>query len=206
MTPDWTWTQLHGPFEKIGDTFLVVAPGRNSLYVADADAINQITGRRNDFPKPIEMYGAVDVYGKNVVSTEGSIWRHHRKITSTPFTEKNNLLVWRESLHQAQSMLQGWMGKAGNGSALVEHIAEDTMRLSLHVISCAGFGVRLSWPHEPEQDKPGEGHKLSYKDALGTLLDNLLWVMLVPRYILGESFGIPSGVCLTILGKATLIG
>lgn len=189
MTPDWTWFMLHAPFDKIGDTFLVVAPGRNSLYVADAEAISQITSRRNDFPKPIELYGAVDVFGKNVVSTEGSVWRHHRKITSTPFTEKNNLLVWRESLHQAQAMLEGWMGSsADRSSALVKHIAEDTMRLSLHVISCAGFGVRLLWPHEPEQSKPSAGHTMSYTDALSTLLENLVWVMLVKKSILGKTW------------------
>jgi len=188
MAPDWTWYMLHEPFSKLGDTFLVVAPSRNSLYVADAEAISQITSRRNDFPKPTELYKAVDIYGKNVVSTEGSVWRHHRKITSAPFTEKNNLLVWKESLHQAQSMVQGWMGSGDGVSALVQHVAEDTMRFSLHVISRAGFGVRLSWPHEPEQSKPGKGHTMSYKDALGTLLENLPWVMLVPKHILGKSY------------------
>jgi len=186
MTPDWTWNMLHEPFAKHGDTFLVVAPGRNSLYVADAQAISQITSRRNDFPKPLEMYGAVDIYGKNVVSTEGSVWRHHRKIVSAPFTEKNNLLVWRESLHQAQAMLQGWMASGDGKNALVKNVSEDTMRLSLHVISRAGFGVRLSWPHESEQEKTSKGHTMSYKDALGTLLEHLPWVMLVKKSILGE--------------------
>jgi len=186
MTPDWTWNMLHEPFEQHGDTFLVVAPGRNSLYVADAEAISQITSRRNDFPKPLEMYGAVDIYGKNVVSTEGSVWRHHRKIVSAPFTEKNNLLVWRESLHQAQAMLQGWMASGDGTNALVKNVSEDTMRLSLHVISRAGFGVRLSWPHESKQEKTSKGHTMSYKDALGTLLEHLPWVMLVKKSILGK--------------------
>lgn len=197
MTPDWTWHLLHEPFAKHGDSFLVVAPSRNTLYVAGAEAISQITSRRNDFPKPIEMYAAVDVYGKNVVSTEGSVWRHHRRITSTPFTEKSNLLVWRESLHQAQSMLKGWVGPNDSASALVEHIAEDTMRLSLHVISRAGFGVRLFWPHESAQNSstdddedawnpPTEGHSMTYTDALSTLLDHLPWVMLVNKRVLGK--------------------
>lgn len=66
------------------------------LHVADAEAIAQITTRRNDFPKPIGMYSSIDLFGKNVVSTEGAFWRHHRKITSPPFTEKNNHLVSKQ--------------------------------------------------------------------------------------------------------------
>ena len=39
------------------------------MWVCDAEAVNQITTRRNDFPKPTEFYGSVDLFGKNVVST-----------------------------------------------------------------------------------------------------------------------------------------
>jgi cytochrome P450 len=88
----------------------------------------------------------VDLFGKNVVSTEGGVWRQHRKITSPPFTEKNNHLVWAESLHQAQSMVESWVGIDGARNKTIGKVADDTMRLSLHVISRAGFGVRLLWP------------------------------------------------------------
>ncbi|KAI9812569.1 MAG: hypothetical protein M1827_004558 [Pycnora praestabilis] len=193
IVPEWSWTHLYEPFERIGsDIFITVAPGANMVWVADPSAISQITTRRNDFPKPIHMYSSISIFGDNVVSTEGAIWRHHRKITSPPFTEKNNALVWTESLHQAQSMLKGWVG---NGEAKsVDTIAKDTMRLSLHVISRAGFGVRLLWPgvETPGEDKAEEsvgdkGHKMTYTEALGTFLHKLLWVMLMPRWLLKNS-------------------
>lgn len=160
--------------------------------VADAEAVTQICTRRNDFPKPIEMYGSVDLFGKNVVSTEGSIWRHHRKITSPPFTEKNNYQVWLESLHQGSSMLTSWIRQGTDSKTKVSDVGADTMRLSLHVISRAGFGVRLLWPHE-ELEQSGqagaipEGHTMTYKDALSTLLENILSVMLIPRWFLIRS-------------------
>ena len=161
------------------------------MYVADPEATTQITTRRNDFPKPIEIYGSVDLFGKNVVSTEGSIWRHHRKITSPPFTEKNNHLVWQESLHQAQSMMASFLDKNAE-KGTVSDIAAATMRLSLHVISRAGFGRRLLWPHEElkENGQAGvvpEGHTMTYKDALSTLLENIIAVMLLPKWFLGKS-------------------
>ena len=49
------------------------------MHTADPAVISQITTRRNDFPKPTAIYRSLDIYGKNVVSTEGAIWRQHRK-------------------------------------------------------------------------------------------------------------------------------
>lgn len=187
------WKRKYEAFEKVGaDVFIVCTPGHNTLFVADAEAISQITTRRNDFPKPIKLYASVDLFGKNVVSTEGSVWRHHRKITSPPFTERNNHLVWQESLHQGQSMMTAWVGKTPEKTATVGDIAAATMRLSLHVISRAGFGVRLLWPHE-ELEKAGKagqippGHTLTYKDALSSLLENIIQVMLLPTWFLSKS-------------------
>lgn len=187
LTPEFVWNKLYDSFRDIGsDAFIIVAPGHNTLYVADAEAISQITTRRNDFPKPTEMYGSVDIYGKSVVSTEGSVWRHHRKITSPPFTEKNNHLVWLESLNQAQSMMTGWLGNE-DATGPCWDVASRSMRLSLHVISKAGFGVGLLWPHEETEAHIPEGHTLTYKDALSTLLENLIAVMLTPRWLLSRS-------------------
>lgn len=155
------------------------------MAIADAEACSQITTRRVDFPKPIDIYRSLDVFGKNVVSTEGAVWRHHRKITSPPFTERNNRVVWQESLHQAKMMMSGWLNPEDEVSKPIDDVSDQAMRLSLHVISRAGFDVRLTWPHEEGsiQDIP-EGHTLSYKDALTTLLDNLLVLLIFPRWMM----------------------
>lgn len=176
----------HGVYERLGvDALIVVSPEKNLVAIADADACSQITTRRADFPKPIDIYRSLDVFGKNVVSTEGSTWRHHRKITSPPFTERNNRVVWQESLHQAKALMSGWIGAEEEYSKPVFDVSDQTMRLSLHVISRAGFDVRLTWPHEEgtTQEIP-EGHTLSFKDALTTLLDNLLVVLIFPMWIM----------------------
>lgn len=184
--PDWGWDLKHNIYEELGcDAFIIVSPGKNLLAVADADAISQITTRRADFPKPIDIYGSVDIYGKNVVSTEGAIWRQHRKITSPPFTERNNRIVWQESIHQAKMMMAGWMSPEDEVSKTINNVSDEAMRLSLHVISRAGFGVRLTWPHEDDgpQELP-EGHALTYKQALTTLLENLIVMLIVPKWIM----------------------
>ncbi|KAH9825990.1 Cytochrome-P450, partial [Teratosphaeria destructans] len=188
MVPEFLWDKQYDTFRELGsDIYLLVSPGTTSMIVADAEATTQITQRRNDFPKPIWMYSSIDIFGKNVVSTEGAVWRHHRKITSPPFTEKNNHLVWVESLHQAQSMLGTWVSERDHSSPAIWDVAAQAMRLSLHVISRAGFGVRLAWPHEGGGPDGAPGHALTYKDALSSLLENIIVVMLTPRWLLARS-------------------
>ena len=196
--PDFSWDLRYEPFKRLGsDTLLTVSGGDFCMWTADADVISQLTTRRNDFPKPTHIYSSLDIYGKNVVSVEGATWRRHRKLTSPPFTEKNNHLVWTETLEQTQTMLKGWLGKDGKGDQTVERIMDDTMRLSLHVISRAGFGRKMEWPQsedalkstEPckilnEEAEISEGHSMSFTYALHVLLDNILFVFLIQHWIL----------------------
>ena len=165
-------------------------------FVADAEAVTQITTRRNDFPKPLEMYGALDIYGKNLVSTEGSDWRMHRKLTAPSFGEKNNELVFKESLHHARSLLGLWTGPDGQGNETVQDPAVATMSFALFVISSAGFDVRVKWPHEEksrassvESDESksmlvglekAAGHKMTYREAISELLHNIMWTQIIP--------------------------
>ncbi|CZT14325.1 related to cytochrome P450 3A7 [Ramularia collo-cygni] len=202
--PDFAWKKQRSPFKELGcDIFILVAPGKNAVYVADPRAISQITTRRNDFPKPTWQYTSVDLFGRSVVSTEGAIWRTHRKITSPPFTEKNNVLVWEETLGQAESMMTELVGNADR-SKTIWTASSEAMRLSLHVISRAGFGVSLHWPHEGADDTIPEGHTLTYKGALETLLHQILTIILTPRWFLKRSpFNIHKVACegLTEWGK-----
>ncbi|KAI4098632.1 MAG: hypothetical protein LQ339_006365 [Xanthoria mediterranea] len=198
LSVDWPWQQQYAVFQRLhADNFLYVSPSHNYFNTADAAVIDQITRRRHDFPKPTEVYGALEIYGQNVVTTEGNLWKHHRKTVSPPFNEKNNRMVWHESLRQAQSMVNGWMGDQTETSATIYRVADDCMKLSLHVISCAGFGVNLDWPAQGEEPlanghassstrkeaKASEvkgDHTLSYVDALQSLLHNMLWIFIFP--------------------------
>ena len=200
--PDFYYRRSIDVFQKVGsDTFMVVSPGGIMMHTADAAVITQVTTRRNDFPKPTAIYRSVDVYGKNVVSTEGAVWRQHRKATSPPFTEKNNHLVWAESIDQASDMLASWVGPDGQGTKTIDRVMDDTMRLSLYVISRAGFGKKLQWPLadakadvdlsyedkskiQNEQSGREHGHSMSYTYAIHCLLDNILLQFLIPRWLL----------------------
>ena len=199
----WGWERRHEPFKRLGsDTFITVSPERNVMFTADADVVSQITTRRNDFPKALEVYETIKMFGNNVVTSEGQTWRQHRKITSPPFSEKNNHLVWSETLDQGQTMIDRWVEHGKETAKSIHTIADDAMRLSLHVISRAGFGVRLQWPgNESSQDGiiPGakgvtssdipEGHSMSYTEAMSILLHNILVILLTPHFLLSKCPG-----------------
>lgn len=167
------------------------------MWTVDAEAITQICAKREAFPKPLENYALLEIFGKNLVTTEGNTWKAHRKITSPSFNEKSNALVFGESANQAQQMLKHWTGPEGKGNFTLETVAADTMRTALHIISRVGFGVSLLWPgEEPENTDPAagsfssselrNGHTMSFADALGTLLESILMVGFIPTWLLSK--------------------
>ncbi len=123
----------------------------------------------------------------------------HRKVTAPGFNEKNNILVFQESVAQTQGMVRKWMGPDGKGNHALTEVPMDSMRVTLHIISKVGFGVGLLWPGEEpsERDRkaslnysshePTDGFTMSFEHALSTLLENLIWVLLLPDWLLSKN-------------------
>ncbi|RWA08824.1 hypothetical protein EKO27_g6284 [Xylaria grammica] len=179
----------------MGDNILIATPTNITLHTADPAVIHDIASRREDFPKPLEYYSILSMFGRNIVTTEGAVWRMHRKVTSPSFNEKNSALVFRAAIDQAQGMTDYWLRTQGDGSfKTVEH---DTMSLALNIISYAGFGLRLVWPGQPlpagsDSSKiaryasfdPPEGHTLTFSESIGGILHHLLPLLLTPKFVL----------------------
>lgn len=192
MIPDFSYRTRHEWFARVGEAFFVVSPGRLLLMLDNAEAIRQVTLRREQFPKWTETYSILRQFGENVLTTEGSVWRMHRKVTSSTFNEKNAALVFHEAIRQTQGMIRMWTGVKGPMYSL-EH---DTMRLALNIIGYVGFGMRLLWPGEslPEGTdpklakygslEPSEGHLMSFADTMAILLENILLLLLTPKWAL----------------------
>ena len=157
------------------------------MHTADANVIAQIFARGDDFPKATHLYRHVDIYGKNVVSSGGATWRRHRAVTSPAFTEKNNQLVWKETLDVTQAVLASWTEVGLEGSSrTIRQVANDTMRLSLEVIGRAGLGQKLEWPkaiESPHKELP-PGHTMNFTTAVQLLLANMLYIMALPMWLL----------------------
>lgn len=110
----------------------------------------------------------------------GPDWQRQRKVTSAPFNDQNNRLVWIEALRQADEILQFW-------KSLKEPITrtdKDTRTFSLHVLSGAGFGKSYSFQRSTEQPKPG--HTFNYRDSLSIVLENCLLILVLGPKLLSK--------------------
>ncbi|KAH7026000.1 cytochrome P450 [Microdochium trichocladiopsis] len=194
LNANWHYRDNHKPFEALGTSFIIVSPGRLMLYTDDAQVIHQVTSKREAFPKDTAAYSLLSQYGHNVLTTEGQLWRMHRRITSASFNEKNAALVWRESVKQTFGLINQWLGADGQGNKTIKTVEQDTMALTLNIIMYAGFGVKMFWPGESlpagtdarlakyaSLDAP-EQHTMSFKDSLAYTLHHILFLLLTPKW------------------------
>lgn len=200
MQPDWAYRYLRKPWSRLGDSFLLVAPRQTILFTSSAPAIAQITSRRDAFPKQTSNYRVLEIFGRNMLSSEGAEWKMHRKGVSASFNERNAAYIFRESIMQTQGMIEYWLGgsteegKAESGR--VETLEHDTMTLALNIIAHVGFGLRLLWPGQrmPEDAdarsrkygdrKSSEGHSMPFAESLATVLEKIFLCLLVPKSLL----------------------
>jgi cytochrome P450 len=195
--------------EALGEVYLTVSPGQIFMSCSNAEANVQLTMRRKDFVKPVELYAIVDIFGPSILTTEHEDWRRHRKIVAPAFSERSNSLVWQESLRQGLAMVEVWSKLEGNTSEAmrVEDTAPYTATMALHVISAAGFGVRQLWADEDEATLgssaiPGfntseliGSHTLTFKEALKTLLRSIIWLAIFPVSLLRKSLPVARVPC-----------
>jgi hypothetical protein len=114
----------------------------------------EITLSRARFPKPVEQYRGVAFFGHNIVVSEDEEWKKYRKIAAPTFSDvsfsslvgpdpeirmtwqnvyvqRNNRLVWDESLKIVQELFDGsW---ADQDVITVNHAIEITLPVWLHL-------------------------------------------------------------------------
>ncbi|KJK77052.1 hypothetical protein H634G_07628 [Metarhizium anisopliae BRIP 53293] len=196
MIPDAAYRLDRKRYTRHGDTFALVSPGAIMIQTSNPEVIRQIIAQRENFPKPCQIYRMLRLFGENVVTTEGCVWKAHRKATAPSFNEKNSALVFREIIEQTNGMISTWVDSCGNRSEPLTTISADITRLTINVISYVGFGLRLLWPGQvlpPGSDTaaakyasldPPPGYSLSFVDTLVRLLNDILIVLLFPHWML----------------------
>lgn len=204
MIPEWAYHTGQTHWDRLGtETFLVASPGHLALYSQSAEVIHQVTQRREAFPKNIAQYGILEMFGRNVLTTEGALWRLHRKVTSASFNEKNAAHTFAQAIQQTRGMLNMWLGPDGVKTGVtktIRSLEHDTMTWALNIIGYVGFGLRLLWPGEtlpkdvdPKLAKygslnPPAGHTLTFADSLAKTLERIVAIMLYNETLLRVSF------------------
>ncbi|KAL2259495.1 hypothetical protein VTK26DRAFT_6805 [Humicola hyalothermophila] len=212
MIPNWAYSTQQKHFDSLGtETFLVASPGSLLLFTQSAEVIHRMTQRREAFPKDISLYGILSLFGQNVLTTEGAVWRMHRKITSASFNEKNAAHTFSEVIAQTKGMLDTWFGPEGKQTGTTKTLRtleHDTMTWALNIIGYVGFGLRLLWPGQsmpkdidPKLAKygslvPPPGHSMTFADSLAVTLERIVSILLFPTAVLSAYLDFPPWLCL----------
>ncbi|KNG88605.1 putative cytochrome P450 monooxygenase [Aspergillus nomiae NRRL 13137] len=161
MTKD----RLH---KRHGGVYMLITPAVSTCMVGDASVASQICMSRQGFPKPHKQYGALDIYGPNIVTSEGSQWAHLRRHTAAAFNERTSALVWEETIRQTDEMVQYWKDEHTRSSLQSEFILtdarEDILKFTLNIICSVGYGVKL--PFKPILENSTDSAEGLFKDAI----------------------------------------
>ena len=113
-----------------------VWPSRTIVYLADAAAVKvsdtiprsisirplvcfqEVTAYSARFPKPIELYKVLSVFGNNIIASEGEEWKRYRRITAPAFSEVCNGCRRSRFLNMNSREILGWYGTKRSGSCL----------------------------------------------------------------------------------------
>lgn len=160
----WEFDEKARAHLEFGDAFMFATPGKNWIYLCDANAIHDVVRRerQGDFARPVELLAMLDVFGPNISTMNGSDWQRQRKCTAASFNEQSNLLVWTESLRQGQQMLEYW--KDNTRADASSTMAKDTRVLALDVLVHAAFGK--SFDFHGAHDKKVASGPLSYREYI----------------------------------------
>lgn len=108
----------------------------------------------------------------------GADWARHRKITVTPFNERNNRLVWDEGVRQATQLAAHWTGCGSSGSTAT---LENFKSVTVNILATSAMSESWDFRGQLQDNASQEGKNdcdrgvLSYRDCL---------VILVARFIL----------------------
>jgi len=182
--PCTTWDKKHSVYEKVGwdirSNVSAWPKPQASFFVSDAALIKEVTTSRARFPKPVEQYSLLLIFGYNIVASEGETWKRYRKISAPAFSDQNNRLVWDETVKIMLDMFEiVWKY---DDEVSIDHGMDITLPIALFVIAIAGFGRRISWSDDLNIPP---GHKMAFKEALHVVSSNMVLKLIVPRWATG---------------------
>ncbi|KAG8884270.1 hypothetical protein FRB98_002543 [Tulasnella sp. 332] len=150
------------------------------FHIADPFIVSQICASRTLFTKP--TYDIMDLYGPNVLSTDGDVWLRHRKISNPAFSETMIQLAWEQTFRVIYDMFDDWDQQ---GDKVMLNRTEEPMKtLTILILMGAAFGHVEDWTPETTH---AAGHKMSLRDSVQTLLNYFIIYSALPAWVWGSA-------------------
>ncbi|KAG6873084.1 hypothetical protein C0995_003128 [Termitomyces sp. Mi166 len=173
-------------FQKYGSTCLSSVTFRNAIptfWLSDADAIKAVHFGRAAFQKDVEAYETINIYGPNMVGTEGAEWKRHRHVANSAFNEANNAFVWCETTR----VINEWFMEIDSSKPLSRgkfsiDLMKDLTKVTLLVIASAGFGRRATFKEDSKEDPP-PGHKVAFRLAIISTIRHVITKAITPKFL-----------------------
>ncbi|KAF5379088.1 hypothetical protein D9615_005915 [Tricholomella constricta] len=136
-----------------------------TFWLSDADTIKTVHTSRAIFPKDVEAYETINIYGQNMVGTEGAEWKRHRSVANSAFNKTNNAFVWRETNHAvAEWFTQIGEAKPDSQGGVFVDLLKDLTQVTLLVISSAD-------------------HKIAFRPAVTATLHHVITKAVTPTWL-----------------------
>jgi cytochrome P450 len=186
-----------------GKTYTLVTSGGLELISSDREIAAAVLGRPQDFRQNENASLVLNVFGSNVLTTDGSEWVRHRRIVAGAVTDRINPIVWKESIRQTRGLLASIRDNGNAASGCTTHNMFDLVkRVTIHVLYAAGMGNQQDFDGEEEVPK---GMNLTYIEAVKAVNENAAGPTVLPTSLLLNypSF-LPGKAWATRLGQAKL--
>ncbi|KAI8801320.1 cytochrome P450 [Cladochytrium replicatum] len=161
----WVYKLKYRPFlDTKDDVFAIVNPFSTEVYVANADIVRQIAlSRVSEFPKPIRVYAAMQMFGPNILTLELDEWKRHRRVAGPHFSERLNREVVDASLKIVDELFEIW----GNEAEI--DLGKTLSKVTLCILGETVFGVPFGLERQSIISGPNDVNSIS-----GTLLRSLV--------------------------------
>jgi len=171
----WEFRDKSEDRPKVDPIFLYVTPGQIEFWVQDVEIANAILTRRNDFVQSDIGSRIMGLFGRNVITEDGSEWSRHRKLIAPALNEKISDLVWKESCQQAKEMLDHFVD---NDAGQTDQSIAGLRTIAINVLGAAGYGISTRWKEQTQTVQAG--HSLTYIDTLHSVMNDFLWAIVLP--------------------------
>ncbi|KAF7869848.1 hypothetical protein EAF04_004632 [Stromatinia cepivora] len=187
--PAWEHYCKYSVHEKWGTSFILVSPGKNTIFVGDPEVAEQVLTRRKDFVKNEIALQIMDVFGPNISASDKEDWQRHRRIVAPALNERITKEVWNESLTQTQDMISALSKPSMSNELSSKNVTFEGLRtITINVIGFVCFGTHRSWGEAVSAKTPAEGFQTTFMSSVLTIVDNLFATVFIPTEYLTLSF------------------
>ncbi|KAF8816083.1 cytochrome P450 [Phlegmacium glaucopus] len=164
---NWTWKLRKTAFFSYQHDIISVVPwlvGEPSYVTCSLDVAKQLMVNENqrqaELLKPKRFSLPFLLWGDNVFTSNGDMWKRHKRIMGPAFNAKMYSTVVEQTIAIYREMveIEGWEGQA---EVVVENFRRLPVRLAFLTIARCGFGMSLNYAEDANID---QNHKTTEND------------------------------------------